>query len=62
MLYVSVFCVVWTLASVVWFYKSVGKKRHKDTLVDYLLCPPTLLFAGVIGLIGLVIQRIAGER
>lgn len=41
---------IWTVISVVWFYRSIGRKHEKNNKwYDYILSPPILLIAFVVG-------------
>ena len=45
------FGLLWTVASIVWFFANMGKKYKKDKWYDYVLSVPALAIACVLGLV-----------
>jgi hypothetical protein len=42
---------VWTILSIIWAVKSIGKKCGTNKWYDYILSPPALVIAGIIGVV-----------
>lgn len=55
--YVSIFLILWTIASITWFLNQMGKKTRGNQWYDYPLCPPALLICGLIGVLGFVVRK-----
>lgn len=51
-LYIIVFVVVWTIASIVWFICSLGRKNSESRWYDYLFFIPALAVCEIIGYVG----------
>ena len=50
-LYIIVFVVVWTIASIVWFICSLGRKNSESRWYDYLFFIPALAVCEIIGFV-----------
>lgn len=48
----------WTILSITWFLRNMGNKFREDKWYDYLLSPPVLIIAYMIGAIATVIDLV----
>lgn len=50
--------IIWTILSITWFLQGMGNKFGEDKWYDYLLSPPVMIIAYMIGAITLVINLV----
>lgn len=43
--------VVWSVISFVWFWKHLGMKYREDKWYDFIMAPPVLILAFIVGYI-----------
>jgi|SRR5271157_3039558 len=60
MMYIIIALLLWTVISIVYFTSRIGYKNPSRGIrkyIEYVICPPTLGIAYVIGTIGYLIQK-----
>lgn len=53
---ITIAILIWTILSIAWFIKSLGNYQKEDEWYDYVLSPPVLIIAYMIGAIGAIID------